>query len=90
MLDIKFIRENKESVLINCKNRRINCNLEELFVLDDERKGLLKKIEDLRGKRNLMSKEKPNEEGIFLSRKLGMEIKQLEDILKNIESKLRD
>ncbi|MFH1292117.1 MAG: serine--tRNA ligase [bacterium] len=90
MLDIKYILENKELIQENCKNRGTRANLEELMALDEERKGLLKKIEDLRSKRNQISKEKPRDEDILLMRKLGQEVKQLENILINIEDKLKD
>ncbi|PIT87864.1 MAG: serine--tRNA ligase [Candidatus Magasanikbacteria bacterium CG10_big_fil_rev_8_21_14_0_10_40_10] len=88
MLDIKFILENQKLIEENCKNRRANCNLEAIKSLAEERKTLLKKVEDLRASRNANSKEKPSEENIFLMRKLGAEVKQLEAILKNIEDKL--
>jgi len=90
MLDLKFVLENKELVEENCKNRGTRVNLEELFALNDERKALLTKIEDLRNKRNEQSKEKPSPDDIFLMRKLGTEIKQLEGILHNIEDKIKD
>jgi len=90
MLDVKFVLENKNIVAENCKNRRINVNLEELYALDEDRRALAQKIDDLRNKRNLTSKEKPSPEDIMLMRKLGQEVKQMEVILGNLEEKIKD
>lgn len=90
MLDIKFIRENKELIKQNCQNRLIKVNLEELFTLDEDKRKLSKKIEDLRSKRNVISKAKPEEADVKLMRKLGEEVKQLENIASNLETKIKD
>lgn len=90
MLDIKFILENKELVKQNCNNRKIKINLDELSTLDEDKRGLSKKIEDLRGKRNAISKTKPEEADINLTRKLGEEIRQLEILADSLEKKIKD
>ena len=55
MLDIKFIRENKDVVQEGAKKKHINIDISELIVLDDERLALLKEIEDLRSEINRVS-----------------------------------
>lgn len=90
MLDIKFIRANKELVKQNCQNRRTKVNLEELFTLDEDKRKLSQKIEDLRSKRNAISKAKPEEADIKLMRKLGEEVRQLEGIATNLEAKIKN
>ena len=52
MLDIKFIRENKDAVKKNCKLRNIRCNIDRFLKLDEERKGLIQKIEELLNEKN--------------------------------------
>ena len=47
MLDIKFIRENKEAIAKNCESRRVKINIDELLKLDEKRRDGLKKIEIL-------------------------------------------
>ncbi|MDD4476817.1 MAG: serine--tRNA ligase [Patescibacteria group bacterium] len=78
MLDIKFIRENKELVKNNCENRRVKIDLDRLLNLDEKRKELMKKSEDLRALRNQKSKGKPSDEEIAKMRQVGEEIKTLE------------
>ena len=51
MLDIKFIRDNKDLVKENCKNRHVNVDIDLLLKSDIERRGALKKTEDLRALR---------------------------------------
>lgn len=52
MLDIKFIRENKEAVKENCKNRNIKCDIERLLELDEKRRELIVKIDELKAEKN--------------------------------------
>lgn len=81
MLDIKFIRENKELVEKNNASRNAKVDLNALLELDAKRNDLLKKVDDLRGERNKRSKTKPSEEEMILIRKMGDEIAGLEKIL---------
>ncbi len=55
MLDIKFIRENKDLIKQNCENRGVKCDIDRLLVLDNQRKELLQEIEKLRTRKNLLS-----------------------------------
>jgi len=57
MLDIKFIRENKEAVKQNCENRNIKCDIERLLELDEKRRGLIVKIDELKSEKNLLNEK---------------------------------
>ena len=59
MLDIKFIRENKEVVEAGAKKKRINFDVNKLIEIDDKRKELLQKVEELRAKQNEVSQKIP-------------------------------
>lgn len=59
MLDIKFIRENKEVVEAGAKKKRINFDVTKLIEVDDKRKELLQKVEELRAKQNEVSQKIP-------------------------------
>ena len=50
MLDIKFIRENKDIVQAGAKKKRVEIDIEKLIALDDERLKELKEVEDLRSR----------------------------------------
>ena len=57
MLDIKFIRENKDIVQAGAKKKRIEIDIEKLIALDDERLQELKAVEDLRSEVNKVSND---------------------------------
>lgn len=57
MLDIKFIRENKELVAMAAKKKRINFDVEELIKVDAERVELMSKVEEVKAKQNKASAE---------------------------------
>ena len=57
MLDIKFIRENKELVAMAAKKKKINFDVEELIKIDAERVELMSKVEEVKAKQNKASAE---------------------------------
>ncbi|HLC95049.1 MAG TPA: aminoacyl--tRNA ligase-related protein, partial [Patescibacteria group bacterium] len=52
MLDIQFIRENKEAMISAIRNKGIDLNVEQLLAKDQERKTLLQEIEELKSLKN--------------------------------------
>lgn len=90
MLDIKFIRDNKELVIENCSKRGVIVDIEGLLKLDSERRGSLKEMETLRALRNNKSKGKPTEEEIAKLRQVGEEIAGLERKIEDIENKYHE
>ncbi len=57
MLDIKFIRENKDIVIAGAKKKHIEVDVERLISLDDKRKELQKIIDDKRAEQNAASQK---------------------------------
>lgn len=55
MLDIKFIRENKDVVEAGAKKKHVSIDLNELLKVDDERLLCLSSVEELRAKQNSVS-----------------------------------
>ncbi|MBI5469920.1 serine--tRNA ligase [Candidatus Kaiserbacteria bacterium] len=55
MLDIKFIRDNKDIVIAGAKKKHIEVDIEKLLLLDDKRKELQKMIDDKRAEQNAAS-----------------------------------
>ena len=76
MLDIKFIRENKEKIKEAIKNKNIRLDLDKLLELDEKRRKMQTEIDNLRAKRKEIAKQfkgtRPSEEQI----KKGKEIKE--------------
>lgn len=52
MLDIKFIKENKDIVITACKNKNRVVDIDELLKLSEERKSLRQQLDELNKKRN--------------------------------------
>jgi seryl-tRNA synthetase len=55
MLDIKFIRENKEGVKEAIKNKNIDLNLDELLKVDEKRVQSMQYIEELKAEKNKLN-----------------------------------
>lgn len=60
MLDIKFIRENKEAVKKNCELRNTHCDIDRLLELDEKRRKLIVEIGELKEKKNNLNDEMKN------------------------------
>lgn len=59
MLDIKFIRENKDIVQAGANKKHVKINIDELISLDDKRKELLSLVEKKRAEQNSISEKIP-------------------------------
>ena len=57
MLDLKFIRDNRELVKESIKNRRGKIDIDEMLKLDEERRKLLVEVEGLKAERNKANDE---------------------------------
>ena len=90
MLDIKYIRENKNEVIANCKNRLVNCDIDKLLSLDERQRRLKTEIGECRAERNSGSKTKPTAGQIKKMKKLGEKIKELEKKIKPIAAEYRE
>ena len=93
MLDINFIRNNKELVEHSIKEKMYkNINLDEILALDDQRKTLLQQVEALRKERNdntaKMKNGKPSDELITKGKEIKEKLSTLEADLSNFEKEL--
>ena len=61
MLDIKFIRENKEAIAAGAKKKHIDFNVEALVTLDDRRREVLSIVEAKRAEQNKIAELVPRE-----------------------------
>lgn len=93
MLDINFIRNNKELVEHSIKEKMYkNVNLDEILALDDQRKTLLQQVEALRKERNdntaKMKNGKPSDELIAKGKEIKEKLSTLEADLSDFEKEL--
>ena len=92
MLDINKIRNQKNEVEKALLKRleQGSFDLDEIITLDDQRKGLIQKSDELKAERNKFSKTKPCSEIIEQMKKVGESIKELDEKLAGVESELQE
>ncbi|MCK6543513.1 serine--tRNA ligase [bacterium] len=98
MLDLKFIRDHTELVKTAAKEKKFEADVDAVIRWDDERKVVIRKVEDLKARRNKASEEVAklkkagqNADAVIAETKsVGEEIKALDEQLKVIEKNLRD
>ena len=95
MLDIRFIRENAERVQKDALNKGYkNADVQAVISLDDERKALTTKIDELRARRNQIAASmknsggKPSDEQIAEGKKIKEELAELEKTYRELDEKL--
>lgn len=89
MLDIKFIRENKDIVQAGAKKKRVDVDIEKLIVLDDERLKQLKEVEELRSEVNRVSNDISRDQDPALKIQLIEEMRGVKEEIKAKEEKLK-
>lgn len=89
MLDIKFIRENKDLVIEGAKKKHIKFDPTELIQLDDQRKELLTAIEKMRADQNAVSFRLPQLKEAGEKAELISQMKILKEALQKEEEKLK-
>jgi seryl-tRNA synthetase len=98
MLDLKFIRENPEAVKQGIKNKNEKDRVDEILALDEKRRSLIAKTDELKAKRNQVSqqvgqmkKSGQDASGIIAEMKMvSDEITLLDSQLKEVEANLED
>jgi seryl-tRNA synthetase len=98
MLDLRFIRENREKVREAVKNKGEKTDLDALLGLDEKRRSLLLQADELKHERNVVSekiarmkKDKQDAAGeIENMRKVSGQIAALDDELRQLEETISD
>ncbi len=90
MLDIKYIRDNRDRVSRDATNKNIEIDVDKLLKLDDERRALTTQVEELRAKRNEISSamgggNKPSDADIASSKEIKVQLTKIEDQLESVE-----
>ncbi len=98
MLDIRFVRENMETVAQVLRNRHMDMDLKPFIQLDEKRRHILRQVEELKHQRNVASdeisqlkREKRDASGrIEEMREVSQRIKVLDQELATIENDFRE
>ncbi len=91
MLELKFIRENRDLVLAGALAKGITVNLDEIGTVDDRRKALIQEGDTLKAKRNQVSAQvgKIKKEGGDASSVIA-EMESVKNRIQEIDHELRD
>ena len=89
MLDIKFIRDNKNIVREGAKKKGVDVDIEKLIMLDDQRLKELKEVEDLRSEVNRVSNDISRDQDGALKIQLIEEMRTVKEDIKEKEEKLK-
>ncbi len=90
MLDIKFIRENKDVVQAGAKKKHVDIDIAKLIELDDERLKILKEVEELRSEVNRVSNDIARDQDPALKIQLIEEMRLVKEDIKGKEEKLKE
>lgn len=93
MLDIQFIRENREIVRVKAKQKGYDIDIDQLLGFDSKRRELLTVAEELRRKRNEINEstkgQRPNDEQISKGRELKEQLANLEHQLSSVDQEFQ-
>jgi seryl-tRNA synthetase len=89
MLDIRFIRENKDIVALGAKKKHVDIDLDKLLALDDTRLQALKEVEELRGEVNRVSNDIARDQDPALKLELIQEMRGVKEDIKKKEENLK-
>ncbi|OHA58561.1 MAG: serine--tRNA ligase [Candidatus Vogelbacteria bacterium RIFOXYD1_FULL_44_32] len=89
MLDIKFIRENKDLVQDGARKKRVDINIEEIITLDDRRLVLLREVEDKRSQQNEASTKITSTTDVVVREQLIGEMKAVKTSMQIKEEELK-
>ena len=89
MLDIKFIRENKEAVEENAKNRGVSVDIDKILSLDKQRRKIIVQVEALRANQNKASDEIAKEKEPAMRQAKIDEMKKVKEELAALEPSLK-
>lgn len=90
MLDIKFIRENKDIVKESAKRKHRDIDIDELLSLDDKRVSLMKKAESLRAEQNQTSNKITVEKDNDVKAQMITEMKGVKEEFQKVEGELKE
>ena len=96
MLDIKFIRDNAEAVQHNARSKNYNVNIDELIQLDDTRRELVSRVDEIRERRNANASQlkgaqgKPDQAVIDEGRAIKAELGEAETALTETATKVME
>ncbi|MFH1145683.1 MAG: serine--tRNA ligase [bacterium] len=90
MLDIKFIRENREVVKQAVTDKGVTLDLDRLLALDEQRRSLIQQVESLRQERNTLSDQVAREKDPKKREELIAKVKSGKERMGSLEQQLSE
>lgn len=90
MLDIKFIRENKDIVIEGARKKHMDVDIDGLLTLDEKRLEIMARTEALRSEQNKMSTSIANEKDMNVRQQMIAEMKLVKDEFNEKDEELRE
>ena len=90
MLDIKFIRENKELIALAAAKKHLKFSVDDLLALDDKRRALLSIVEEKRAEQNKQSVQMSHAMDGDRRKALAVELRMRKSGLEEEEQKLKE
>lgn len=94
MIDITFIRDNADLVKTAAQNKNVDVDIDRLLALDEQRRGQIGAIEELRAKRNELNAgakgQRPSDDQIAEGSRLKEELAKLEADFEKIDNEYQD
>ena len=87
MLDVKFIIENPEAVKRGAARKNVECDIDQIVKLYEDRNQALQQVEELRARQNKVSKEIPQAQD---KEPLLKEMTQVKEEIKSLEPKVNE
>jgi len=84
MIDLKKVRDDVEGYKLVCKNKKKDVDVDLIIKLDDERKELQQKVDELKFQQRQLAEKKDYDS----AKALKVDVQQLEDASKKVEEKL--
>lgn len=89
MLDIKFIRENSDLIREAARKKHLSFDVDALLKIDDERKAISQKADDLRAEQNKMSQSIVSEKDAKAREQMIVEMKSVKEEHGALEEQLK-
>ncbi|MFZ2038672.1 MAG: serine--tRNA ligase [Minisyncoccia bacterium] len=90
MLDIKFIRENKDLIVLAAQKKRLKFDVSELLKVDDKRRELMTGVETKRAEQNAASAKLPQMQNPTEKMQLLADLKILKESLQKQDDELKE
>jgi seryl-tRNA synthetase len=89
MIDLADLRQNPDAYKDAAKKKRVKVDIDAFLKLDEERREVIKTVEEMRAKKNAVSKQVPQMKGDE-KKKVIAEMKELDGTLKQSEARLAE